>query len=77
MYEKFDKDGTDAYIIPIHQIIAGPLNVILIPSTSYPSKRKVKIPDNRAVHKLYCSVSKILLEDKYNQYLCFPESYDD
>ena len=35
IYEKFDKDGTDTDIIPIHQIIAGPLNVISIPSTSY------------------------------------------
>ena len=74
IYEKFDKDGTEADIIPIHQIIAGPLNVISIPSTSYQSKRKVKIPDNRAIHKLYCHVSKILLEDEYNRYLCLPES---
>ena len=29
---QFDKDGTDTDIIPMHQIIAGPLNVILIPS---------------------------------------------
>ena len=64
-------------IIPIHKIIAGPLNVISIPSTSYRSNRKVKIPDNRAVHKLYCHVSKISLEDEYNQYLCLPESEDD
>ena len=34
----------------------------------------MKIPDNRAIHKLYCHVSKILLEDDYNQYLCLPES---
>ena len=64
-------------IIPIHKIIAGPLNVISIPSTSYRSNRKVKIPDNRAVHKLYCHMSKISLEDEYNQYLCLPESEDD
>ena len=74
IYEKFDKDGTDTDIIPIHQIIAGPLYVISIPSTSCQSKRKVKIPDNTAIHKLYCHVSKILLEDDYNQYLCLPES---
>ena len=77
IYQKFDKDGTDTDIIPIHQIIAGPLNVISIPSTSYRSKRKVKIPDNRAVHKLYCHVSKISLEDEYNRYLCLPECEDD
>ena len=35
IYEKFDKDGTYTDIIPIHQIIACPLNVISIPSTSY------------------------------------------
>ena len=35
IYQKFDKDGTDTDIIPIHQIIAGPLNVISIPSTFY------------------------------------------
>ena len=52
IYEKFDKDGTDTDIIPIHQIIAGPLNVISIPSTFYRSKRRVKIPDSRAIHKL-------------------------
>ena len=52
IYEKFDKDGTDTDIIPIHQIIAGPLNVISIPSTFYRSKRRVKVPDNRAIHKL-------------------------
>ena len=74
--EKFDKDGTDTDIIPIHQIIAGPLNVISIPSTSYQSKRKVKIPDNRAIHKLCCRVSKIPLEDEYNQSLCLPESHE-
>ena len=51
IYEKFDKDGTVSDIIPIHQIIAGPLNVISVPSTSYRSKRKVKNPDNRAIHK--------------------------
>ena len=28
MYEKFEKDGTDSDILPIHQIIAGLLNVI-------------------------------------------------
>ena len=66
IYEKFDKDGTDTDIIPIHQIIAGPLNVISIPNTSYRSKRNVKIPNNRAIHKLYCCVSKILLEDEYD-----------
>ena len=52
IYQKFDKDGTDTDIIPIHQIIAGPLNVISIPSIFYRSKRRVKIPDNRAIHKL-------------------------
>ena len=51
IYEKFDKDGTVSDIIPIHQIIAGPLNVISVPSTSYRSKRKVKNPDNRAIHQ--------------------------
>ena len=54
IYEKFDKDGIDTDIISIHQIIAGPLNVISIPSMSYQSKKKVKIPNNGAVHKLYC-----------------------
>ena len=77
IYEKFEKDGTDTDILPIHQIIAGPLNVISIPSTSYQSKRKVKILDNRAIHKLYCCVSKIPLEDEYNWYLCLPESDED
>ena len=33
IYEKFDKDGADTDIAPIHQIIVGPLNVISIPST--------------------------------------------
>ena len=74
IYEKFGKDDTDTDIIPIYQVIAGTLNVISIPSTSYRSKRKVKNLDNRAVHKLYCHVSKILLEDGYNWYLCLPES---
>ena len=74
IYDKLDKDGTDIDIIPIHQIIASQLNVISIPSTSDQSKRKVKILDNRAIHKLYCCVSKILLEDEYNRYLCLPES---
>ena len=69
IYEKFVKDGTDTDIIPIHQIIAGPLNAI-----SIPSKRKVKICNNRAIHKLYCRVSKIPLENEYNRYLCLPES---
>ena len=76
IYKKFDKDGTDTDIIPIHQIIVGPLNIISNQSTSYRSQRKVKIPDNRAIHKLYCRVSKIPLEHEYNRYLCLPESDD-
>ena len=76
IYEKFDKDGTDTDIIPIHQIIAGPLNVISIPSTSYQSKRKEKILDNRAIQNLYCCVSKIPLEHEYNQYISLPENDD-
>ena len=76
IYEKFDKDGTDTGIIPIHQIVAGPLNAISISITSYRSKGKIKISDNRAIHKSYCRVSKILLEDEYNRYLCLPESDD-
>ena len=74
MHGKFDKDGADTYTIPIHQIIAGPLTAISIPSTSYRSKRKVKTSDNRAIHNLYCCVSKIPLEDEYNQHLCLLES---
>ena len=78
IYVNFEKDGTDTNTIPIHQTMACPLNVISIPNTSYQSKRKVKVPDNsRAIHKLYCRVSKVLLEGEYNRYPCLPEIDDD
>ena len=77
IYVNFEKDGTDTNTIPIHQIIACPLNVISIPNTSYQSNKKVKVPDNRAIHKLYCRVSKVLLEGEYNRYPCLPEIDDD
>ena len=59
--------------MPIYQIIAGTLNAITIPITSYQSKKKVKIFDNKAIHKLYYHVCKVPLEDVYNRYLCLPE----
>ena len=67
IYKKFDKDSSDADIVPIHQIIASHLlNLISITSTSYQSKGKIKIPNNRAIHKLYYGVSKTLLQEESN-----------
>ena len=60
IYEKFDKDGTNTDIIPIHQIIAGSLNVTSIPSTSYRSKRKAKITDN-VMMKMTMMITNLLI----------------
>ena len=70
-------EHTDLYKPVLNKIMAtqeqqvkynfvAPLNVISIQRISYQSKKKVKIPDNWAINKLYCCVSKILLEDEYN-----------
>ena len=70
-------EHTDLYKPVLNKIMAtqeqqvkynfvAPLNVISIQCISYQSKKKVKIPDNWAINKLYCCVSKILLEDEYN-----------
>ena len=40
IYETLKKNGTDAGIIPIQQIVAGPLKVITTPSTCTDPREK-------------------------------------
>ena len=68
--EKYEKDGTDEDIIPIHQIIAGPLKVINLSNQSYRSRRKVEIPEYQAVRKLYDFLKKLDLFRKSMTAIC-------
>ena len=68
--EKHDQDGTDQDIVPVHQIIAGPLRIAAVSTTSYRSKRRVRIFDYEAIVKVYALVKKLDLQKAYDQYLC-------
>ena len=72
--DKHDQDGTDQEIIPVQQIIAGPLRVAAVTTTSYRSKRRVRIYDYQAIVKVYAFVQKLELQKVYDQYLCSRDS---
>ena len=77
IFEKYDTDGVDQEIIPIQQIIAGPLRMSLVTSSSYRSKRKMEVFDFQALRKLYSFVQKLDLQNEYNRYLCMADDNSD